>query len=127
MRLLTLIFVVFLCSGCVIENNQERIAMTTLYPDDAPRNPNAPPFRAAPILTGALNSRFPTGSDLEGLKSYVAKLKGSCYQKESGQPMECSFIESGTICWVVKIEITAKTNSQNKIEHIEAVRYASGC
>lgn len=126
MKLLALISVALIFSGCVSVDNRERIAMATLYPDGAPRIPPSL-FRSAPILTNALNSKFPTGTDLEGLKSYVEILKGSCYQKESGQQMECSIIESGTICWVVKIEITAKTNSLNKIERIDAVRYSSGC
>ena len=129
MKLLALLSVALIFSGCVSENNQELIALATLYPDDTPADPNRHPAhpRPAPILTSALNSKFPPGTDLEGLKSYVAKLRGSCYQKELGQPMRCSFIESGTICWEVSVSITAMTNSLNKIENIHAARISSGC
>ena len=129
MRLLALLSVALIFSGCISVDNRERIAMATLYPDDAPADPSRRSFQPhpAPILTSALNSKFPPDTDLDSLKSYVVKFSGSCYQKELGQPMRCSFIESGTICWEVSVSITAMTNSLNKIEHINATRIFSVC
>jgi hypothetical protein len=152
MKLGVLIIIGFAFSGCVFIDNREKVAMTTMYPDEAPVvevksivrtwqgcdfwEPNCSPtvavsnyspVRPAPTLTGALNGKFPVGTEIDRLKSYIETFKGSCSQAELGKPVNCSFIESATICFETKIFITAKTNSQNKIESISASRYSSGC
>ena len=127
MKLLALVSIALIFSGCVSVDNRERIAVATLYPDNSPFNPKNPPVHTAPILTSALNSKFPPGTDLESIKAYVTKLNGKCSQSQSDQPVRCSFIEFGTFCVQTSIAITIKTNSLNKIEGIDAFRIIDAC
>jgi hypothetical protein len=101
--------------------------METLYPDDAPGSNTNAPVRPAPVLIGALNEKFPPGTDVEELKKYVAKLDGKCEQSKPGQPMTCSFVETGTACAQTEVVITAKTTASNKIGHIVAFRNHKVC
>ena len=101
--------------------------METLYPDDAPIGQVKTPVRPFPALTGALNSRFPSGTDVVGLRSYVEKLGGSCTTNPAGQSTKCSIVESTAFCIQNSVVITAKTNDLNKIESIDAMRIFEGC
>ncbi len=101
--------------------------METLYPDDAPTGQIKTPMRPFPALTGALNSRFPSGTDAASLKSYVEKLGGSCNANPTGQSMKCSIVETNTFCIRDSVSITAMTNDLNKIENIDAIRIFEGC
>ncbi len=129
MKLFALIFFALIFSGCSAlgEDNRERIAMETLYPESAPPSQVKTPVRPFPALASALNGRFPSGTDSESLKDYVKKLGGSCIQSPIGQPLQCSIIESSTICIRNSVSITAKTNGLNKIESIDAVRIIDVC
>jgi len=120
-------FAAFLLFGCISVDNREKIAVATLYPDNASVTQSKSPLHPAPVLTSALNVKFPPGTALENLKNYVEKLNGSCNQVQSGQPMRCSFVESSTVCIRTTISITAQTNSLNTIEHLDAVRIFDGC
>ena len=117
----------FLGLTLISENNRERIALETLYPDNASTSEGHMREHPFPALTGALNSRFPSGTNIENLKNYVTKLKGKCYQSQLGQPIVCSIVEFGTICISNTLSITAETNKLNQIEHINAVRIFDAC
>ena len=132
MKILAVISMMLTVSACSTDNRQ-RIAMETLYPEHAPAVVVSPPvhdyspFSPAPVLTGALNEKFPPGTDVEELKKYVAKFDGKCEPNQQEQVMSCSFIETGTICSVTEVIITAKTTLMNKIGHIVAYREHNAC
>ncbi len=124
--------IALLASGCSTDNRQ-RIAMETLYPERSPALViagtvwNDPMDSPAPVLAAALNEKFPPGTDLEELKNYIASFDGECDQRQAQQMMECRFVETGTICAVTEVIITAKTTPLNKIGHITAHRVHKVC
>ena len=108
------------------ENNQEKIALAILYKNEVPSGQLDKPH-SSPALTGALNGKFPPGTNVENLKTFVADLGGYCHQGQSGQPLICSIDEFKTICIFHKILITAQMNNLNQIEGIEATRMFEAC
>ena len=113
-------------SGCSVENKTQ-IAMKTLYQDTA--GPAAPstPTRPFPALTGALNARFPAGSGLNGLRSYIGSLDGSCESLNSGHSLACTLIESSSFCIRNSISVVATIDNAEKITGIEAWHVIEGC
>ena len=101
-------------------NNREPIAMATLFGEPGTNGP-------LPALTGALNAKFPTGSEVRELKDYVLQLHGSCGEKKPDGTLTCSLIESSTVCVRASISVTVKISSLDKINGIEARRYLEGC
>ncbi len=119
---------VLLTSGCGTDN-REQIAMATLYHDAPAANQARTPMRPFPEMTGALNEKFPAGTDLGDLKRYVANLSGTCGLGKPLNPGEltCSLVESAAFCVRNSIVITARADAMSKIEHIEAHRLFEGC
>lgn len=117
---------IYVLSMLLVENNQEKIALAILYKDDISSGQMHEPH-PSPALTGALNGKFPLGTNAENLKSFVASLGGNCHQKQLGQPLICRLDEDKAICVVHSIWITAKTNNLNQIEGIEATRMFDAC
>lgn len=101
-------------------NNREQIAMATLFDEPGSNGP-------LPVLTGALNAKFPPGSEAKQLKKYVAQLHGSCDEKKSDDTLKCLLPESSSICVRNSISVTAKLSGLDKINGIEARRYLDGC
>lgn len=126
MKLLAVVSIALMLAGCMTDN-RERIAMATLYPDDAPQFMDSSRSRPAPILSGALNEKFPPGTDAEQLQKYVANLDGTCHQSQSEQIMKCSFVETGGLCAGTEVNITAQITPMNKIGHIIAYRHHDYC
>ena len=101
--------------------------METLYPEGLTPSQIKSPVRPFPALTGALNAKFPYGTDSENLKSYVGKLGGSCVQNPMGQSLNCSMTESSAICIRNSVSLTVQTDNLNKIKSIDAVRILDDC
>jgi len=120
-----LTFAVLATSACNTDN-REHIAMATLYADGAPASQVRTPSRPFPEMSGALNEKFPAGTDVGSLKRYVAGLDGKCSEDKPGET-HCSFIESAALCVRTSITLQVKTDSGNRIGHIEAHRLLEGC
>ena len=117
---------IYVLAASVTIDNREKIAMAILAPEVDKTIPSFLPH-PSPSLTGALNGKFPQGTDVENLKSFIKKLGGNCHQSQPGQPVLCTMSESGTFCIERSISITAKTNNLNKIEGIDATRITLAC
>jgi hypothetical protein len=126
MKLILVTILGFLLCGCATDN-RERIAMETLYTKEANVSLGAGRWEF-PSLTGALNGKFPRGSDFENIKKYVGNLGGSCFPRRSNNEiLSCSIVESVGFCVGNVIEILIETDNQNRIENITATHRWHGC
>lgn len=111
--------------GCS-NDNKAQIAMNTLYQnDDAPAGDSM--RRPFPALTGALNSKFPPGSEPKKLMDYVASLSGSCGRVNSNSSLACTFVESSSFCIRTNVSVVAKIVGAEKIGAIETWHVLEGC
>jgi hypothetical protein len=78
------------------------------------------------VLTGALNARFPTGTQATALGDFVETMGGSCSRLDTGE-FSCLFDESGTFCVATKIDVKVRVDAHNAIESMAAKSYTIGC
>jgi hypothetical protein len=93
-----------LCGGCDIlgYNDTKLIAAHTMI-DDRGRLDMA-------TYTAALRAKFPAGSPVTSLESYVTATKGSCHQRDA-QTIRCEIPVDGAFCVSHLIGIDAVTDS----------------
>jgi hypothetical protein len=103
-------------AGCGVLgfDHSTRVARKLVY------QTNGVPNYAA--VTAALNARFPSGSKLSDLKSFVRSLGGDC-----GRTGVCNIPLSGVICAYSGIWVSVVTSSDGSIQHIEASRDNRTC
>ena len=136
-RLLLALVVVFI-GGCSGLDNRAAIASATLY-DDPPFHGG--PMAPAPAFTGALNAKFPSGTNIEALRAYVAKLGGGCRDEKLFQDLPqkktpdtngressvyCQIVISSSFCVKSSLWINAVVEVQS-IKQITASRLSESC
>lgn len=99
-------------------NHSAKIAKAVLYDQNGSLNDQA--------ITEALAVRFPLGSKLEDVQSFVEMLDGRCVRNQ-GDVMHCTLVSSATLCVATTIEIMVAVSANGTIEHIAAKGKGQSC
>lgn len=78
------------------------------------------------VITEALAVRFPLGSKLEDVQSFVEMLDGRCV-RDQADVMRCSLVSSATLCVATTIEIMVAVSADGTLKHIAAKGKGQSC
>ena len=102
-------------AGCV--EHRRLVAYRTLFNEDGQID--------AAAYSAALQARFPPGTPVARLESYVRSARGSC-GPGTATSLQCQLVINGTICIAHTIAIEAGV-SDGSIEHVRAVARYQYC
>jgi len=77
-------------------------------------------------FSAAMIARFPKGTKVSELTSFVNSLKGQC-NAVGDDKLNCSLDVSGSFCVATKIGLDVKISADGKVESVNAKKYFIGC